>query len=150
MRERKPVSDETKRKISIAKRGIHVKFLCDYCGITCTEKISHYNQKKRHFCSRACYSKFRSELLPKEEQHAYNGGGMSMQEKRKRIKARCDLNHAVRDGKIKRLPCGRCGNEKVEAHHHDYNKPLDVIWLCKKCHWYEHTMKTSTLNLLQP
>lgn len=40
---------------------------------------------------------------------------------------------AVRNGSLKRKNCF-CGAKIVEAHHEDYTKPLDVIWLCKKHH----------------
>jgi hypothetical protein len=41
---------------------------------------------------------------------------------------------AIRNGElIKHNECFRCGLEtdKLEAHHNDYNKPLEVEWLCK-------------------
>ncbi len=41
---------------------------------------------------------------------------------------------ALRNGFIKKEPCEICGELKVEAHHVDYEKPLDVIWYCKKHH----------------
>lgn len=41
---------------------------------------------------------------------------------------------AVRNGSLVKQPCKECGALKVEAHHPDYSKPLDVIWLCKKHH----------------
>ncbi len=40
----------------------------------------------------------------------------------------------LRNGKIKKLPCFKCGSLKSEAHHSDYMKPLDIIWACKKHH----------------
>ncbi len=50
------------------------------------------------------------------------------------------INNAIKEGKVSRLPCEVCGGEPAEAHHDDYNKPLDVRWLCKKCHteWHKY------------
>lgn len=39
-----------------------------------------------------------------------------------------------RNGTIIQKPCKVCGKNKSEAHHEDYTKPLDIIWLCKKHH----------------
>lgn len=44
------------------------------------------------------------------------------------------VNNAKRDGKIEQKPCLICGDTNVQAHHEDYSKPLDVIWLCPKHH----------------
>jgi hypothetical protein len=41
---------------------------------------------------------------------------------------------ATRTGKLKKLPCVVCGEEKVEAHHPDYYSPLEVIWACSLHH----------------
>jgi len=36
--------------------------------------------------------------------------------------------------------CLRCGSvEKLERHHFDYSKPLDVVTLCRPCHALIHT-----------
>lgn len=48
------------------------------------------------------------------------------------------VGNAVRDGKLERRPCERCGEIKAHAHHEDYSKPLDVIWLCRPCHGRRH------------
>jgi hypothetical protein len=50
--------------------------------------------------------------------------------------ARNAIYNALRDGKIVRPEfCGNCGRTaKVQAHHTDYSKPLDVVWLCFDCH----------------
>lgn len=48
-------------------------------------------------------------------------------------RAKNKVGNAIRDGRLKRLPCQVCG-EPAEAHHEDYRKPLDVQWLCFKHH----------------
>lgn len=30
--------------------------------------------------------------------------------------------------------CAVCGDKKTEIHHNDYNKPHDIVWLCRKHH----------------
>lgn len=47
--------------------------------------------------------------------------------------ARTRVTSAIKSGQLKKEACF-CGETKVEAHHADYNKPLDVIWACKKHH----------------
>jgi hypothetical protein len=50
---------------------------------------------------------------------------------------------AIESGKIEKQPCGQCGNPKAEAHHDDYTKPLDVRWLCRRCHRRHHASLAS-------
>jgi len=49
-------------------------------------------------------------------------------------KAQADVFVALRNKTIKKQHCEICGCEKVEAHHEDYSKPLEINWLCKKHH----------------
>ena len=44
------------------------------------------------------------------------------------------LNFEVASGRVKRKPCVICGEKKTHAHHEDYSKPLEVIWLCPYHH----------------
>lgn len=43
---------------------------------------------------------------------------------------------AIKEGVLTRpSTCAKCGRGKrIEAHHENYYKPLDVIWLCNRCH----------------
>ena len=48
------------------------------------------------------------------------------------------VSNALRDGKLTREPCLFCGEVRVHGHHRDYSQPLDVIWLCARCHHRLH------------
>lgn len=55
-------------------------------------------------------------------------------------RSRSAFERAVKYGFIKRpSQCERCLKEcKPDGHHEDYNKPLEVQWLCKICHFQAH------------
>jgi len=46
---------------------------------------------------------------------------------------------AKKQGLLIPQPCQKCGSTKhIHAHHEDYSKPLDVVWLCSRCHRLRH------------
>lgn len=53
-------------------------------------------------------------------------------------KARVAVSTAIKRGKLQRGVCVKCGIANADAHHADYSRPLDVVWLCRKCHRAEH------------
>lgn len=61
--------------------------------------------------------------------------------------ARSQVRLAIERGVLKREPC-MCGNKKVEGHHPDYKKPLDVIWMCRKHHAELHVHESRTEDLI--
>lgn len=56
-----------------------------------------------------------------------------------KYKARTAVSNALRDGRLRKGPCALCGSKKrVQGHHPDYSKPLEVTWLCEPCHKRHH------------
>jgi len=53
---------------------------------------------------------------------------------------------AIKRGDLIPEPCQVCGNDgkfrdgrrEVQSHHDNYNEPLEVTWLCQKCHFRWH------------
>lgn len=48
------------------------------------------------------------------------------------------VQRARERGIIKKKSCQKCGTVKTYAHHEDYGKPLEIMWLCQKCHIARH------------
>ena len=55
-------------------------------------------------------------------------------------KAHAAVQYAVRKGTLVAPErCQHCdGACKLESHHEDYSKPLEVLWLCHACHMRRH------------
>lgn len=61
-----------------------------------------------------------------------------------KVRAHTAVAHAIRDGKLlKPDSCEDCGglppSSNLHGHHEDYSKPLEVEWLCTRCHGVRHS-----------
>lgn len=63
-----------------------------------------------------------------------------------KTKARAAVAAALARGDIRRPEacegCNTVPNYTLDAHHHDYSRPLDILWLCRPCHgrtWRRYT-----------
>jgi hypothetical protein len=57
---------------------------------------------------------------------------------REKYIANSRVRYAISTGKIIKKSCSICGDSYSEAHHPDYKKPLEVVWLCDKHHKKVH------------
>lgn len=56
------------------------------------------------------------------------------------------VGNAIRDGRLLKQPCEVCGSKEVHAHHRDYSRPLEVMWLCPEHHSEWHILHGEGLN----
>jgi hypothetical protein len=126
-----------------------VERTCEMCGKTFFAKLVRVKAGGGRFCSSACSGKlgFRVrwagvDRSGKNNPNYKNGAGSNSHiehEVRKRnhpekVAAGYVYREALKTGKLKRQPCEVCGETKVDGHHEDYSKPLEVRWLCRKHH----------------
>lgn len=85
---------------------------------------------------KAGLKKYREQLSPEKKKEYYE---RYYQAHKEEIQARWTVCNKIRQGKlIKPDQCVVCWNKHksrdIHAHHIDYKKPLEVLWLCKECH----------------
>lgn len=88
------------------------------------------DQYRRYYAER--------ETTQRRKEHRHRRQKLRRQKHPEKYKANYLAGDAIRDGRLIRQPCEKCGNPKTEAHHDDYSKPLDVRWLCFKHHREHH------------
>jgi hypothetical protein len=107
----------------------------------CYENAAKWHAKNRDHInekSRERYAIDKSPIIERDRRHA------------EKIKAQHLVQTYVRRGKIlKPKICSicNCESKKIEGHHADYSKPLEVIWVCSRCH---HNIHKSLKERVQP
>lgn len=105
------------------------------------EKIREYDKQRGNTPQRV---KARQEYLKTEAGKQAKKRAIDAYRKRYPMKyaAHVITGNAIRDGNlIEASNCSVCNStQKIQGHHDDYTKPLDVRWLCEKCHkeWHKH------------
>lgn len=100
-----------------------------------TEKTQYYRCRP---CNNASKKKFiATEAGKKAARRALDSSNARYPEKRS---ARSAVWWALKTNKLKKSSvCEACGdNVRIEGHHLDYTKPLEVLWLCPSCHSSYH------------
>lgn len=70
----------------------------------------------------------------------WHRNSLAKPENRAKNRTRGITQNAIRSGKlVKPDNCEHCGESvRLYAHHHDYTKPLEVEFLCSRCHGAVH------------
>lgn len=90
--------------------------------------------------------KFRDNIKYGDDNHFYRG---CLPDHTKKKRVQHIVEKAIKKGiLIQPVKCLKCNNTQefidgrngIQAHHNDYDKPLDVTWLCQKCHheWHKN------------
>lgn len=83
----------------------------------------------------------------KNPEKVYEEGRRYYETNAKRVIARARLHRAIASGKVVPMLCQVCG-EYAHGHHPDYDRPLDVVWLCPKHHAQAHALVREIENEL--
>lgn len=115
---------------------------CKKCKENRNADIKEYRKKQRERCS----TEKGEEIAKKAYKKFLLSGNHARRNKEWRNKnpekyqAHLAVKAALRNKMLERKNCAVCG-EKGQAHHEDYSRPLDVIWLCQAHHSNYHTEK---------
>lgn len=107
--------------------------VCSKCG----SRIDRRSSRCRE-CERERVTMYRQRPEVKARRREYQARYAATN--REKTRAHSAVRDAVRGGVLVRPDiCPQCGaHVKVHAHHTDYTRPLDVTWLCVRCHTAAH------------
>lgn len=132
---KKLTPDQAEQCVKMYDAGLSLAPIAEYYGVS---RQSMWDLLRRR-------TRLRPQKKMGADNHFYRGG------KRADDPAQNLLESALSTGAVVRKEaceeCGatgtmRDGRSKIQGHHDDYNKPLDVRWLCQECHhaWHKNNV----------
>jgi len=103
----------------------------------CCAKNDVSSNRSKNLSKYRAYDRERGKLRERIKANTESNRVWRAEDKRRQF-AHGAVSRAIRSGSLVRNPCERCGDPKSVAHHEDYDKPLDVMWLCQPCHKQRH------------
>lgn len=91
-------------------------------------------QTECKLCRREMQRNNHSPEYVREQARRYRASYHDHPERKKKAYARYKVWRAVKLGRLIPQPCIECGSRFVQAHHEDYDAPLDIQWRCKQHH----------------
>ena len=134
---RKLTPDQSDSAVQMYDSGMSLAPIAEYYGVS---RQAMWDKLRRRTAMRP-QARFGS------DNHFWRGGTKANE------RAHDIVEKAVLAGRLIRSEtCERCGGDgrkfrdgraPIQAHHCDYNKPLDVMWLCQPCHHEWHKTNTA-------
>lgn len=146
----RPIFEFTRDKMKTDGRRSN----CKICAAILRRKSYLENIESRREYSRTRYAEDKEGALARYRKYRKSEKGRAYAyaaTKKARSKfpehhlAREAVKYEIKMGRMRREPCVVCGVEQTEAHHEDYSKRLEVIWLCSY-HHREHHRKEKVAN----
>lgn len=118
---------------------------CSKCK--CDKDFSEFrkvptNRNKRGYYShcKQCEAITKKKSYEKNKPHYFVKAHESRSRNKHKAAARALAAYHIKQGNIVKLPCEHpgCDRTDVDAHHDDYNKPKEVMFLCRPHHHARH------------
>ena len=132
--------------VSLYNSGMSIQDCAEFFEIT---RQAMHKILQRRGCN------FRDNLKHSNDNHFYRGSETNTKKRRVQHLTEKALKKGIL---IRPSNCSKCNENKsfkdgrsgIQAHHNDYNKPLEVRWLCQKCHHIWHKTNEAKNNEKEP
>jgi hypothetical protein len=131
------------KKVAMKDHPFHAQKCCSVCHLFKPKHDFVRDRTSRDGRHHRCLTCARKHHAERKE----NGALAAMHKKwRQRhplaAAAHVKLRRAVRRGELERQPCTQCSStQTIHGHHPDYSRPLEVVWLCQRCHTEIHRLE---------